>query len=70
MNDSRLRTIEQIELFLSGNIEVAFSMQGDDTARYLFAHQRFSASTELHGLAAYVRMLFPEMLLRADLVSK
>lgn len=34
MNDSRLRTIEQIELFLSGNIEVAFSMQGEDTARY------------------------------------
>jgi hypothetical protein len=34
MNDSKLRTIEQIELFLSGNIEVAFSMQGDDTARY------------------------------------
>jgi hypothetical protein len=34
MNDSKLRTIEQIELFLSGNVEVAFSMQGDDTARY------------------------------------
>ncbi len=34
MNDSKLRTIEQIELFLSGNIEVAFSMQGDDPARY------------------------------------
>ena len=34
MNDSKLRTIEQIELFLSGNIEVEFSMQGDDTARY------------------------------------
>ena len=34
MNDSKLRTIEQIELFLSGNIEVAFSMQGGDTARY------------------------------------
>ena len=33
MNDSKLRTIEQIELFLSGNIEVAFSMQGDDPAR-------------------------------------
>ena len=34
MNDSKLRTIEQIELFLSGNVEVAFSMRGDDTARY------------------------------------
>jgi hypothetical protein len=34
MNDSKLRTIEKIELFLSGNVEVAFSMQGDDTARY------------------------------------
>ena len=34
MNDSKLRTIEKIELFLSGNIEVAFSMQGDDPARY------------------------------------
>ena len=34
MNDSKLRTIEKIELFLSGNIEVAFSMQGGDTARY------------------------------------
>jgi transposase InsO family protein len=34
MNDSKLRTIEQIELFLSGNIEVEFSMHGDDTARY------------------------------------
>ncbi len=34
MNDSKLRTIEQIEFFLSGSIEVEFSMHGDDPARY------------------------------------
>lgn len=34
MNDSKLRTIEQIELFLSSSIEVEFSMHGDDPARY------------------------------------
>ncbi len=34
MNDAKLRSIEQIELFLSGSIEVEFSMHGDDPARY------------------------------------
>ena len=34
MNESRLRTIEQIETFLAGSIEVQFSQQDNDGERY------------------------------------
>ena len=34
MDESRLRTIEQIEQFLSASTLVAFSRHGDDIERY------------------------------------
>jgi hypothetical protein len=34
MNDSKLRTIEQIEAFLRGSNLIEFSGYGDDTERY------------------------------------
>lgn len=34
MNETRLRTIEQIEAFLRGSASIKFSAVGDDTERY------------------------------------
>lgn len=39
---------------------------GEDARGYLFAHQHYSPSSALLGVAAYVRIVSPEMPLRAD----
>jgi hypothetical protein len=35
LNETRLCTIEQVEQFLSGGLQIEFSKSGDDSERYL-----------------------------------
>ena len=42
MNETQLRTIEQIEVFLAGSLLVAFTAAGDDSERYAFISRTLS----------------------------